>query len=174
MSDANQTRSAGRAAAEAEPATAARPTVEETLERVDRYWRAFRVLVARYPRERIDEPIGRSWTRKQMLAHLAAWHDLSTQRLLDFQKTGRPQPLADEIDKFNARVARVAVGRTSGEVVDALDASFNRLRRQISQLSDEQLAADDGWAAEVIAGNTYDHYDEHAADVQPPDLSSAS
>ena len=47
--------------------------------------------------------------------------------------------------------------------------TFNRLRRQLGRLTDQQLVADDGWAAAIIAGNTYDHYDEHAADVyQPP------
>ncbi len=47
--------------------------------------------------------------------------------------------------------------------------TFNRLRRQLQRLSDQQLVADDGWAARSIAGNTYEHYAEHAADVyQPP------
>jgi hypothetical protein len=149
-------------------------TVGDVLARVDRSWRAFRALVAAYPRERIDEPIARGWTRKHMLAHVAAWHDLSTTRLLGLAKTGEPQPLGDDVDAFNARVARAAVGRTSGEVVDSLDASFSRLRRQIAQLTDDQLAAHGGWAIELIAGNTYDHYDEHLADVRPADLSSSA
>ena len=46
-----------------------------------------------------------------------------------------------------------------------LQESFRRLRRQIAQLTDEHLAAADAWAARTIAGNTYGHYQEHAADV---------
>jgi hypothetical protein len=162
------------AAAQDARSMAGRPrTVADTLAQVDTYWHAFQALALRFPRTRIDEPLGRSWTRKQMLAHVAAWHDRTTDRLLAFVKSGAIQPLADEVDTFNARVARAAIGRTSGEVVGALEASFNRLRRQIDQLTDEQLRAHDGWAAAIIAGNTYDHYDEHAADLHPAGLSSA-
>jgi hypothetical protein len=147
-------------------------SLDAVLARADAYWRAFRALAARYPLQHIDEPLTREWTRKQMLAHVAAWHDLTSERLLAFTKSGAVQPLTVAIDSFNARVARAAVGRTSGEVLGSLDASFSRLRRQVAQLTDEQLAAHDGWARQVIAANTYDHYEEHAADLQP-DLSSA-
>jgi hypothetical protein len=140
--------------------------VSATLDRLDSSWRAFRQLVTRFPLQRIDEPLDRGWTRKQMLAHVAAWHDKTTDRLLGFTKTGATQPIADETDTFNARVARAAIGRTSGEVVGALDASFSRLRRQVALLTDEQLRIDDGWAVSVIASNTYGHYPEHEADLE--------
>ena len=43
--------------------------------------------------------------------------------------------------------------------------TFNRLRRQLARLTDQQLVANDGWAAHVIAGDTYEHYEEHWPDV---------
>ena len=154
--------------APSDPAAADAPTVGETLARADSYFRAFRALAAQFPRHRIDEPLTREWTRKQMLAHVAAWHDRTTERLIAFIKTGAEQPLGEGIDGFNARVARAAVGRTSGEVLGSLDSSFNRLRRTIAQLTDEQLREHDAWASAVVAGNTYEHYDEHADDLRLP------
>jgi hypothetical protein len=102
-----------------------------------------------------------------MLAHVAVWHDLAGERLAAFLETGRAVPVDEDEDTVNARAARAAVGRTSGEVLLSLEESYRRLRRQVSLLTDEQLAARDAWAARTVAGNTYGHYDEHLGDLRP-------
>jgi hypothetical protein len=150
-------------------------TVRATLARVDGAWWQFRAATARYPSERMNERLGggseTSWTRKQMLAHVTAWHDLTADRINRFLATGKPENRreADEPDAFNARVARQAVGRTAGEIIEELDMSFSRLHRHLERMTDAQLVAHDGWAAHVIAGNTYDHYAEHMADLALPE-----
>lgn len=143
-------------------------TVEEALAVLDRQWSRFRTLAFGYPAERMDEPLEKGWTRKQMLAHIAAWHESATERLARFLRTGRPEPLTTTVDARNAQVARVAIGRTSGEILHSLDATYGRLRRSVGQLTDEQLQTSDGWAAELIADNCYRHYAEHAPALAPP------
>ena len=64
---------------------------------------------------------------------------------------------------------RQAIGKTSGEILKDLDATFNRLRRQMARMTDAQLKADDWWAAWVVGGNTYGHYEEHWSDIYTPD-----
>jgi hypothetical protein len=140
-------------------------TVAEFLARMDEAWAEFQGSLARFPAERLDEQIGEGWTRKQMLAHLAAWHESANERLAGYVRTGEKQQLTEDDDVFNARAARGASGRTAGEVRDALESSFGRLRRQVSHLTDEQLAALEGWPAGMIASNTYQHYREHLADL---------
>ena len=72
----------------------------------------------RYPSERMDERLGEdAWTRKQMLEHVAAWHDLTADRMIKFINTGESAPLDRDTDRFNAGVARQAIGKTSGEVL---------------------------------------------------------
>jgi hypothetical protein len=147
-------------------------TVNETLRRVDESWRAFHAAVVRFPAERMDERLTEhGWTRKQMLAHVAAWHDLTAERLLKFINTGEPPTFDQDTDRFNATVARRAVGKTAGEILGDTEATFQRLRRQVQRLTDPQLQANDAWAAWVIHGNTYGHYDEHWADVYVPQSS---
>ena len=145
-------------------------TTRETLAVVDRAWGRFRAAAASFPSERMDERLTeKGWTRKQMLAHIAAWHETTTDRLGKMIATGKPVDAPGDEDAFNARVARQAVGRTAGEILKEMEMTFNRLRRRIAQLEDEQLVAADGWAAHAVAANTYEHYEEHAADVyQPP------
>jgi hypothetical protein len=136
---------------------------------VDDAWRRFRALAMAVPSERMDERLTEDgWTRKQMLAHIAAWHDLAHDRLGKLILTGKSAQLTENTDAINARVARQAVGRTAGEVVKEMEMTFNRLRRQLGRLTDAQLVAEHGWAAKLIAGDTYDHYEEHWADIAPP------
>jgi len=153
----------------AEPERQQPQTLTEMFALVDDGWRQFRAAAGAFPSERMDERLNDDgWTRKQMLAHIAAWHDLTHDRLGKLIMTGKPAHMTEEADAINARVARQAIGRTGGEVLKEMEMTFNRLRRQLARLTDEQLAADDGWAAQVIAGNTYGHYEEHWADVYMP------
>ena len=153
----------------AEPERQRPQTLSEMFALVDEGWRQFRAAAGDFPSERMDERLSDDgWTRKQMLAHIAAWHDLTHDRLGKLIMTGKPADLTEGEDVINARVARQAVGRTAGEVLQEMEMTFNRLRRQLARLTDEQLAVDDGWAAQVIAGNTYGHYEEHWADVYMP------
>jgi len=142
------------------------PTVKEVLARLDAGWAVFSSAVHAMPAERLEQRLGEdAWTRKQMLAHVAMWHDLTIDRLAAQAESGRPPEIEEDEDGVNARAARGAVGRTTGEVILALDESFRRLRREIARTTNEQLAANDSWAASVIAANTWRHYGEHLADV---------
>lgn len=141
--------------------------VNETLARMDEAWRGFSERVQRLATEKLDVRVGDgAWTRKQMLAHVTAWHELTVERLASFVASGEPSGLDDDTDAINARAARSAIGRTTGEVVLALTDSYRHLRREVARLTDAQLAAHDDWAAAIIAGNTFDHYAEHLADLQ--------
>jgi hypothetical protein len=133
---------------------------------MDEAWNSFRERAHRFDVQQLEQPVAPGgWTRRQMLWHVAAWHVLTTERLTRFRETGDPVEMTEEADAFNARAARGADGRTTGEIVMSLDDSFRRLRREVSRLDDERLAANDGWAAAVVAGNTFEHYEEHLPDL---------
>ena len=142
------------------------PLVAETLARMDEGWAAFHARVHKLPSQLLEHHIADGqWTRKQMLAHVAVWHDLTVARLAGLVASGEPQDTPDEEGVVNARAARGAIGRTTGEVLLDLDHSYRQLRRKVASLMDADLAAHDSWAAAVIAGNTYGHYEEHLADL---------
>jgi hypothetical protein len=143
------------------------PLLRRTLARMDEAWATFDGAARSLKVEQLSarNPDG-GWNRKQMLAHIAVWHDLTAQRLLRFGETGEPPDPAGDEDAVNARAARGADGRSTGEVVLSIEDSFVRLRREVAKLTDEQLAANDGWAVAVIAGNTFDHYAEHLGELR--------
>jgi hypothetical protein len=141
-------------------------TVRDVLARMDEGWNDFRGYVHAMPGEELEVRLGEgAWTRKQMLAHISTWHELTVERLSGLVASGEPPGLDEDEDVINARSARAAVGRTSGEVVQAMQDSYGRLRREVARLTDAQLADHDGFAAAIIAGNSYGHYREHLADL---------
>ena len=150
--------------------TADQPLMRNTLRRMDEGWAAFDERVKALRTEQLTTRLGEGeWTRKQMLAHITTWHELTTDRLLRFGEAGEPVGLPgdEQEDAINARTARSSEGRTTGEIVIAMTDSHRRLRRAVASLTDEQLAAHDGWAAAVIAGNSFEHYEQHLPDLDP-------
>ena len=142
------------------------PAVRETLERMEQGWAEFRRLAHAAPGQWMEQHLAPgAWTRKEMLAHVGVWHDLTVDALHDLVETGEIPRRGDETDEINARAARSAAGRTAGEVLFNLDDSYRQVHRAVSRLTDAQLTGHDGWAAAMIAGNTYGHYAEHTADL---------
>ena len=142
-------------------------TVPETLARMDEGWTDFVGRVHALPGEQMGTRLGDgAWTRKQMLAHITTWHELTVERLSGLVASGEPPELNEEEDVINARAARAAEGRTSGEIVQSMQDSYARLRREVARLTDAQLVEHDGFAAAVIAGNSYGHYREHLPDLE--------
>jgi len=142
-------------------------TVRDALARMDEGWGEFLARVQALPGEQLGERLGEgAWTRKQMLAHITTWHELTVERLAGLIASGEPPGLDEHEDVINARAARAAEGRTSGEIVQSMQDSYARLRREVTRLSDQQLVDHDGFAAAVIAGNSYGHYREHLPDLE--------
>ena len=150
-------------------------TSKELLARVDDAWRPFREAVRGVGRARMNEPTGSGWTFRDLLAHLAGWHDLTARRLRRFRTTGAFSGPGDEAglgipafadaDAFNARL--VSSHRLVGAeaLVDELDTTFRAVRSELTQLTDDQVRANDGWVSSVVGGNTYGHYEEHAKEL---------
>jgi Mycothiol maleylpyruvate isomerase N-terminal domain len=150
-------------------------TSSELLARVDDAWRPFREAVRGVGRARMNEPTGAGWTYRDLLAHVAASHDLTTRRLRKFRETGTFPGPGDEVslglpafrdaDDFNARV--IASHRLVGAeaLVDELDTAFRLLRSELVTLNDEQIHANTDWVIAIVTGNTYGHYDEHAKEL---------
>jgi hypothetical protein len=141
--------------------------VDDILARMDEAWTAFLGGVRTVTGGGLEVRLGDGlWTRKQMLAHVTTWHEMTIERLAKFVETGEPQDFEGDADAINARAARAAEGRTAGEVLLNMEESYRRLRREVGRLSDVQVTANDAWATAVIAGNSYDHYAEHMPDLE--------
>jgi Mycothiol maleylpyruvate isomerase N-terminal domain len=133
--------------------------------RVDEAWRPFAADMARLSHEAYAQPTAAGWTVGAMLAHIAAWHDATAYRLHRFGATAHPQPkVVDDDDVFNARVIDETAGRHAELIRADVHASFERLRVAVLALDPELDPK--GWVEAVVAGNTYEHYEEHAPELR--------
>lgn len=150
-------------------------TEAQTLvDRIDAAWRPFCHAVGAL-RGRLDDRTTAGWSLREMVAHVAAWEDLTANRLRTFCETGeRTYPEeARDTDGFNARVAETHRATPTDALLAELDGAHARLLAEISQLSDEQMRTDvqatawgpQSWVVAVVAGNSFGHYREHAAEV---------
>ena len=150
-------------------------THPELLQAVDEGWRSFRESVRHVGRAGMDRETGAGWTFHDLFAHVAGWHDLTARRLRVFRMTGAFPGAGDEssvgipafatADEFNARL--VSSHRLVGAeaLIDELDTTFHAVRSELAQLTDAQIHAADDRVIAVVAGNTYGHYAEHAAEL---------
>jgi hypothetical protein len=140
------------------------PTVEELLRRVDAGWAALQESVGRLSPSTLEETVG-GWTRKQLLAHIAGWHRLTTQRLTSYQQTGAVPPSVGDADELNAGFSAESVDRPATAVLAEVESTFAELRVVIARLRDEDLTKDDWWPLAITMGNTAGHYEEHLPEL---------
>lgn len=168
--------------------------VVDLLARMDEAWPRFRRMASLIGLRALGRPTPAGWTYKEMLAHVAAWHDLTARRFATYRETGRTDPRADRAaretygalgfsapakerllaawdpDAFNAAVREAASGRPPAMVLADLASSFGRLRDAVAALDDAQAAAhvSEGrsFVDVVLAANAHGHYDEHREELR--------
>ncbi len=149
---------------------------EALLARMDDGWRPFRDRVRGIGRSRMDERTPAGWTYRDLIAHVAAWEQLTARRLATFRDTG-DQTLpaaAGDVDAFNERVVEAHRLVGAEALTDELDTAHRALVREVTALSDEQVSRDvrdtpwgpAGWVVTIVAGNSYGHYEEHEEELR--------
>ncbi len=165
----------GRAGKAGRGRTMSTTETQALLVRIDEGWRPFRDAVRGLGRARMDEATTAGWTYRDLIAHVAAWEDLTARRLRAFRETGDqtyPED-AEDTDAYNARIADAHRLVGPEALIDELDTAHRRLVSEIAQLSDEQMRHDvrptawgpQSWVVAAVAGNTFGHYREHAAEM---------
>ncbi len=121
-------------------------------------------------------PVAGEWTIKDLLGHMAMWHQVALQFIADYHKTGVPKSLglADDaaVDAHNRREAERRRAWSVAQVGAELDSSYRELEAAVAALTDQQLHAplptpwESGDTLErLIAINSYKHDPQHIAQM---------
>jgi len=123
------------------------------------------------PDERLLEPAMDNWTGKDLLAHMAWWHDHSV-LVIEGLRAGR-QPYdgsdpANTTDAINERTRRDHLNDPPELTRRAFNESFTRLLAALEPVTEEELFAADRWPwlggealVETILWDSSRHYDAH-------------
>ncbi|HJT55306.1 MAG TPA: ClbS/DfsB family four-helix bundle protein [Ktedonobacteraceae bacterium] len=121
------------------------------------------------------------WSIKDILAHLTAWQDYLLIRLQAAARNEAPPVQAvlgaeDEdsaTDKINAHFYEENKFRPLGKVMADFRSTYEQVVEAVQALSDEDLFEPKRFAWmknyplwELVAGNTYEHYQEHLQSIQ--------
>jgi hypothetical protein len=123
------------------------------------------------PDERLLEPAMDDWTGKDLLAHMAWWHDHSVLVIEGLRAGGQPDDgsdPADTTDAINERTHREHLDDPPELTRRAFSESFTRLMAALEPVTDEELFAADRWPwlggealVETILWDSSRHYDAH-------------
>lgn len=121
-------------------------------------------------------PVVGEWTIKDLLGHMAMWHQVALQFIADYRNTGLPKSLGFKddaaIDAHNQRQVERRRAWPVAQVGAELDASYRELAAASAGLTDKQLNTplpapwqDTTTLERLIAVNSYEHDPEHIAQM---------
>lgn len=115
-----------------------------------------------------------SWSIKDILAHITAWH-VHLLNLMEGVRLGQEPALNHDenkgLDDINEQFYQEGRIRSLDEVLQDFYTTRQRVVEQLQQLSDEQLQTKP-WSdstnplADFVVGNTFEHYAEHMQPIQ--------
>jgi hypothetical protein len=127
--------------------------------------------IARISDERLLEPAMEAWTGKDLLAHMAWWHDHSAFVIECLRAGRRPYDGADPANATEARneqTHREHLADPPDVTRRAFDESFNGLLAALEPVTEEELFASDRFPwlegealVEMILWDSSRHYDAH-------------
>ena len=142
-----------------------RARLDEALSRVDDRWFT-------------STPAEGAWTAKDQLAHIAAWHRVALGRLTgfapeDLRDVVRGEYTSDTIDEVNARFLDRDRDTPLADVSDEFERSYDEMLTAVAGMTEPELSRpwlpEDpgrGTFAQMVASNTFEHYEEHVPLLQ--------
>ncbi len=137
--------------------------VRQILRRSDELWRMLRASVeARPEAELVSRRIAGEWTGKDVLAHVARWHDAA--RAVLTARERRPAVVAryEDEEALNAQWAQEDRAVPLWVARERSEASYRDLRAVLRGL---EARGWDGVVVDWVRGATWAHYAAHIADL---------
>lgn len=126
-------------------------------------WEALMAAVGRVPQDRRTEPgVVPGWSVADLVWHCGYWADDAARRIGSIA-AGKPDPDDPEAvwQKTNEEVAEQSKAMSWDEVITRSEAARERIRAVVSSLPEIAPAAESEFSDE-----TFEHYDEHAAEIE--------
>jgi hypothetical protein len=138
---------------------------EELAARERGSWEAFERAVNTVPASRRDEVgVVPGWTVQQLVWHVVGWVKIAAEQLQEMNGDDWAVPYQGEDDsawqELNDQLAVEAAAMSWDQVMIAAEVTRDRALEAFANAPDTQAAAE--WFAE----ETFEHYDEHRAEIE--------
>jgi hypothetical protein len=130
---------------------------QDLLDAEDQRWRELQERLEKLSEEDLVKPgVNGDWSAKDALAHIAAWHAVTTDRF-EVLRTMGTLPEYPPIDEFNRDQYQKSKDLSLHDVRAMSGAARHRFREEIAQLPSEVGAN----LVTIVESNAHGHYDEH-------------
>jgi hypothetical protein len=134
----------------------------------------FKAQLAPLSEEQLTIPgVNGTWSIKDNIAHLSAWHKVLLARLLAVRDvTHYENTIAGiDVDTVNEQFYQQNKTRSLNDVLAEFDTTHRQIVQTLESLTDEQINKPLDWLVgepilNFIAGDTVEHYQEHGEIIQ--------
>ncbi|GCE27260.1 hypothetical protein KDA_27440 [Dictyobacter alpinus] len=150
-------------------------TKAELLTRMQDGYTAFTALLSSLSDEQLTTPgVNGKWSIKDNIAHLSTWEKsviTALDALHNYVEPGNPTAGMSE-DEQNELYYQANKDRPLSEVRNEFATVSQEIQSAVERLSDDQINSPLPWSTSTnpiwpwIAGNTYEHYEEHAQIIE--------
>ncbi|GHO92316.1 hypothetical protein KSF_023640 [Reticulibacter mediterranei] len=147
---------------------------EQLLEKMQSSYAIFTALLSPLSEAQLTTPgVNGGWSIKDNIAHLSAWHRRQIARNEAVrQGVEIPDPTPGmSIEEINELYYKQNKDRSLADVLDEFDETARAIQESVESLTDEQLNSPIDWLngrslAPYVAGDSYEHYEEHTEIIQ--------
>jgi hypothetical protein len=159
-------------------------TIDDLKRRIERAWAALEETIDGLSDEQLEAREEGTWAITDHLSHLAAW-EMGVAEYLRGRSRAVGMGLREEawgmdMDEVNDMIYRQNAALSANQARQKFNEAHEQMLDALDDLSDEDLQRDYGellpqdqespyterTVLQVIAGNTYAHYDEHAGYIR--------
>ena len=128
----------------------------------------FRSAIEGLTDEQLTKPFMEDWSVREVLGHVAGWHDQMALGLERMAQGQRPTPEGvdwSDVQGFNMRFAQDVRGSRVTDVVQDLDGKVQRFVAALQGLPDDRYG-EGKTGNRMAAAAGYEHFREHAAEIR--------
>ena len=128
----------------------------------------FRMAVEGLTDEAMTKPFLDQWSVREVLGHIAGWHDKLTVGLQRVAQGQRPTPEGEDwsdIQGMNAGFAQGVTARRASDRIQQLDTKANEFVSALEALPDDRFG-ENKTLNRMAAGAGYHHFREHASQIK--------
>ena len=142
-------------------------TKEELLNEAAREYKGFHEALQGLNESQMSEVWLGTWSVKDIVAHIAGWHEEmgpALERLSRGERPIREGVSYDDVDAWNARFAATAKGREITDLLLELDRTHEDFMLAADHIPEERYEPDKT-AYRIVDGTSAHHYHEHGEQI---------
>jgi hypothetical protein len=151
-------------------------TKDELIQKIESEWDKLQAALDGLTEEQMYQPgVVGDWSIKDILAHITAWQTRLITTMFKAEKGFTPETTepGKTVDQMNEKFYREMKDRPFEQVWDDFDSSYHQLLSRLEGWKEKDLFDPKRFKwmqgspfVEYIAGDSYEHYEEHAAQIR--------